>query len=368
MAGDVSPWYSPSSGAVVTKDGEIITHPETGLPFKKMEDFEAWTRDWQTKNPAKPKIDAVKPVAEPVKPFSMSFDLYAKGSGEMSDERLRELAKAGSDYKYADELVPKVVPKTGPAAAGQPQAPVDPVEKVNADRKAWEGIAINPIREICDLLVQNGIDGTALNRLVAPILQKQSDLVEGHYKAEYQKALRESLSAPIKDDIGKLEKGKIETASAGNVASLAQKYYPEGGKDAFFALINGHYDDKGQFVRGPAAPVIDLLTAIATEGKTFNEEAERTTAYGDSFRKITADPAKARALFDISHFYYLGKQLSAAQNMIFQKGKAAAAKEQERVQKTVKTTPASYLPPSVKDDEEGVPKLLKTVTGYQRSR
>jgi hypothetical protein len=38
-------------------------------------------------------------------------------------------------------------------------------------------------------------------------------------------------------------------------------------------------------------------------------------------------------------------------------------KDQQRIQKTIKTRPASYSAPQNVDNEAGVPQLLRTITG-----
>jgi hypothetical protein len=276
------------------------------------------------------------------------------------------MAKAGSDYKYNDDLIPKI-----DAAAQQAQSEkvVDPIEAVKEQRKQWEAVAINPLKKVRDALIAQGADPALVDStIIGPVMQEQSALVNSQYQTEYEKALRSSIEGKFNPTLSKIENDKLTNASNANIQALAAKYYPEGGKEAFFSLINGHHDEKGAFVRGPAAQVVDLMAIVAMDGKQFKNEADRNAAYADTFRKITADPAKARALFDVAHYFWIGKQSIAAQNILFQQGKEAAQKETQRVQRTVKTKPASYHAPSTVEDDENMPDILRASMGLPQKR
>lgn len=367
-AANDSPWYSDSEGKVLDNDGYVLTDPATGKPFASMEEYNSFIAkakaDAESKvNTAKPKTEEVK---TPQKPMAKSFDSYALGDGGLTPEKLQALDKAGSDYLYNDDLIPKI--NAAQDAATQQTAPaMDPIEKVKADRKQWDEIAMGSLREVRQALINQGADPALSDQLLAPIMQKRQGQIDALYSDAYEKALLEKVDGKYGSKLSALENEKQVNASNANVEAMAKKYYPEGGKEAFFSLVNGHYDDKGQFVRGPAAQVIDFVAAIATDGKQFKTEAERSAAYSDTFRKVTADTAKAKALFDIAHYYYLGKQMGKAQNLIFQKGKEAAQQERQRINKTIKTRPASYAPPvTTTDDNDGMPSMLKTVMSGMR--
>jgi hypothetical protein len=352
---DDSPWYSPSEGKVVTVNGDVIVNPKTKQPFTSIEDFNRWDAANKAAITAKPKTE--QGSQQQKQPMSTSFDALMTGGEQLTPERLQEFSKAGSDYKYNDGLIPALDPNIPDAT--KDQAIVDPVERVKSERKNIETVAVQPIREIRDLLIKQGADIAAVDELLAPIMQKQAALVESHYTAAYEKALEERLDGKYGSRLSKIDEEKLNNASEANIDALARKYYPKGGKDALFSLINGHYeqgaDGKRSFVRGPAAQVIDLLTSIAVDGKKFKTEQERSAAYANTFRRLTADPAKAGALVDIAHNYWLGKKSSEALSMVYKKGKESAQIQNLRAQRTFKTPPASYTPPKT-DDEDGMPK------------
>jgi hypothetical protein len=79
------------------------------------------------------------------------------------------------------------------------------------------------------------------------------------------------------------------------------------------------------------------------------------------FKKVTADPAKAKALFDVAHYYWLGKQSHKAQALTFEKGKQAAQQQQTLKQRTIKTRPGTFSAPQTADEYEGMPSLLRAV-------
>jgi hypothetical protein len=366
MAGDGkdSPWYSSSEGAVVDKDGDVLLNAKTGQPIQSMEEYQKLVdQDKAAQATAKPKTET--PAQD--KPMSKSFNAHVSSGKDITPERIQEMAKAGSDYKYNDDLIPKI--DTTVQQDKQAEKVVDPIESVKEQRKQWEAIAINPLKEVRDALIAQGADPALVDSaIIGPVMQKQVALVESQYQVEYEKALRSSIEGKFNPTLSKIESDKIANASNANIQALAAKYYPEGGKEAFFSLINGHYDEKGTFVRGPAAQVVDLMSIIAMDGKLFKNEADRNTAYADTFRKITADPAKARALFDVAHYFWIGKQSIAAQNILFQKGKEAAQKETQRVQRTVKTKPASYQAPSTVENDENMPDILRASMGLPIKR
>jgi hypothetical protein len=362
MASD-SPFFDENEGAVVDKDGDVLLNAKTNQPIKSLEEYKALVeQDKASKTTAKPKTEA-QPAQ---KQMAKSFSSYVSGPNGLTPERLQEMAKAGGDYLYKDDLVPKI---DATQAQTQKVEELDPIAQVKESRKQWETIAVNPIKEIRDALIAQGADVALVDStIIGPIMQKQMALVDSQYQTEYEKALRTSIEGKFTPTISKIEDEKLANASNANIQALASKYYPEGGKDAFFSLINGHYDENNVFVRGPAAQVVDLMTVIAADGKQFKTEAERNAAYSNTFRKVTADPAKAKALFDIAHYFWIGKQSVEAKNILFQKGKQAAIDETKRVQRTVKTKPASYNAPSTVDNDEDMPQLLKGAMGLSLKR
>jgi hypothetical protein len=147
--------------------------------------------------------------------------------------------------------------------------------------------------------------------------------------------------------------------SEANINTLASKLYPNGGKDAFFALVNGTYNDRGEFERGPASRVLDMMVKMASNGKQFGSSGERDKAYKDTFLQLTSDPVMAREFMVMAHNYWLGTQIKN----VYQQGKQTAAQESQRIQRTVKTRPASFAAPSTESATAGMPEMLKTIMG-----
>jgi hypothetical protein len=356
MAGDDSPWYSPSEGKVVTADGEVVVDPKTGLPFRSMDEFQKWDALQPKQDTAKPKTEQEQ--AQTTKPMCKAFDaLMGVTDGILPPEKMYALGKAGIDYKYADELVPKANPQAPGAAQHQE---VDPIQRVKDDRATIEQATISPLQKVRDVLVAQGADANAVDNLLSPILREQMSKVESHYQAAYEKALEERMTSKFSPTLTQIERDKISAAANANISQLSAKYYPDGGKDAFFSLVNGHYGEDGAFVRGPSAQVVDLLVSVGSEGKQFPDDQARNNAYKDMFERVMADPAKSKALVDVAHYYWLGKQAHKAQALTFEKGRAAAQAQQSRIQKTIKTTPGSFSAPRVDDDEGSMPDILRS--------
>lgn len=157
----------------------------------------------------------------------------------------------------------------------------------------------------------------------------------------------------------------MTNTSNANIEKFSRMYYPTDGKDAFFSLINGSYetgkDGKETFVRGPAADVVDLMVSVASDGKTFKSAEDRAQSYQNIFKKMTADPAKTKTLMNIAHYYYIGKKAGELQKMSYEKGKNVAMQNQQRVNKTIKTRPASYSQPVTSPDDENMPSMMRTI-------
>lgn len=354
---DDSPWYSSSEGKVVTKDGEIVLNPETKEPFTSEEEFKKWDA---SRNQAAAKPNDQKPAtaapAEPPKPLSRSFDNFAFGDKGVSADRLFELGNVGKDFQYKDELLPAVDPN----AKVEETVDVDPIEQVKAERANLEKVMISPFSEVKQALLDQGADPSLVDQLLAPILDRQRSLVEKHFGTQYEKAVQASLEKKHGSRLSKLEEERLNEASARTIDALSRKYYPEGGKDQFFSLIAGNYDKDGNFVRGTSSVVMDLAMRLSNQGKTFRTEADRNKAYADTFRKMTSDPTESQILFDIAHHYMLGRKLHEAQKTIYAMGKQSAKQEAQRVQKTIKTRPASYAAPvSEEDSRKGMPSMLR---------
>lgn len=360
------PWYSSSEGKVVDKEGNILLDPTTNQPFKSQKEFDTFMAKAKADYEAKQQQTTAKPKTDPktaAQPLSKSFDSMVAENGQITPEKLYELAGLGGDYSYQDELVSKIEETAG-QDAGQQQE-IDPVEKVEQDRAAWEKITVQPILDIRELLIANGGAPDVVDQILAPMLQQQRQLVDNQYKSAFKAAIQESLTKPVKEDQARIEQERLKSQSASNIENLSRQYYPQGGKDAFFSLVIGNQDENGKWVRGPASVVLDLVTAVANTGKKFASEQERSTAYASTFRDLTADPQKARALFDVAHKFWLGSKVKDVAKSSFEKGRAAAKAETQRVQRTVKTKPATYIPESTADDE-GMPQLLRDVRKFAR--
>jgi hypothetical protein len=360
MAGDVedTPWYSPSEGKVVDTNGRVLVD-ENGQPYKSMDAYAASQAATST---AKPKTGQVE-TKQPPAPMSRSFDAIVSEGQDITPEKLFELAKAGGEHLYSDELVPKI--EASAQGAVQQEQTKDPVEVVNQERQELNARLVQPISKIRDLLLQNGANADWVTENIGPILKEQMDLIESRYQVQYQKALEAKLSGPVTEKLSKLDSDRLKTAAMANIEKIARTYYPKDGKDGFFALINGHNETdatgKQSFVRGPSAKVMDLIAAVANNGKTFRTAEERNSAYSDMFHRIAADGPMSEALIDIAHNYWLGKKAAQLQKMSYEKGKQSAAASQQRVQRTIKTKPASYTQPSTEDEEKGMPSMLKNV-------
>ena len=350
---DDAPWYSASEGKVVTASGEVVKD-DSGNAYDSIEAYQAAQK--ATDTPAKPKTEEAQQTKEPM---SQSFDRMINGEGEMTTDKLFEMSKSSEDYKYGDELVLKIDPSTNVQGGEE----VDPVEAVKAEREILVGHMLNPINEIAEILVAQGADGPQVAQLLAPVLKKQNDAIAAHHEGALQKAMEAKIGGPVEAKLSAAERKQQGVDSKSNIERLAKMYYPEGGTDAFFALINGHYEtnDKGQkeFVRGPAAEVLDLLSFAANNGQAHKTGEKRNSFVKNTFERMTANPDVARSFMNIAHFFWLGRQAKGLQQASFDKGQESAQQQANRVKQTVKTSPSTFNPPS--SDDEGMPAMLKTV-------
>lgn len=355
-AGD--PWYSDSVDQVLTPDGEPIINPITGKPFKSMDEWNS-AQQQPSKETAKPKTEEPNQAQ---KPLSKSFDAYVFGEEGFSPDRIRELSKAGSGYTYNNQIAIKATPDLPGSAA---QKAIDPIEQVRKNRDDWSKVIIDPLKGIREALIKSGgVDPAAADSFIAPFLQKATDELNKVYQEQFEKAMVERSESQVKPLAKQAEAKLIESESRYNINRLSTAYYPNGGKDQFFSLINGHNDESGKFVPGPAAHLINLLTRVANRGKKFSNDAEISSAYNDTFKQIMADPDEAQVLFDIVHKYYIGSNFDKAQGEVFKKGKDAAKAESQRIQTTIKTKPSGYSPaPSDQEDD-----IFAAVARHQQMR
>jgi hypothetical protein len=343
-------WYSSSTGAVVDPEGNKFVNPTTGREFASMAEFNAFvakTQNGENKQgqPETPAAGAVKPA-----PMTRSFENIVTNGGKLDAPSLVKLAQVNGGYKYDDSFVPAV--KT--LAAGQqpatPAAPVDPVQAVQERRTNMETHLTQPIIAIRDELTKRGVDLETANAIVNPIYMKQMALIEADYKAQNANAMRELVKQQTDKELSPQREAARQTKSNTNIERLSNTYYPEGGKDAFFALVNG-YQENGKWVRGEAAPFMDFLVAKELSGKTFATVEERNNAYKSAFEDLTADPKTAGMIFDIVHNYFLGRNVQNA----YGEGKKKGIAEVNGAKKLIKTKPTSFSAgggaPFVEDDK-----------------
>lgn len=353
MAGspDDDPWYSASTGAVVDSEGNQILDAN-GNPFKSMDQFEKYQAQTAT-----PKTNEQVVQQTPPKPMSRSFESMIANNGEITPERLFELSKVNEAYKYENDLIPQV--QTQAQAQQQAQQAKDPTEIVRERRDQAERILLDPVGKLRQSLINQGAEEWAVDNLIKPIVEEIKGNLDKDYKQQYEKSLEEKLSGEYGSKFSKIEQEKLTQNSKMNVERLAKQYYPEYGEEAFFALTNGAYDDKGTFQRGPSAEVMDLLAAVAFDGKSFSSNKERDDAYLNMFQRITADPSKARTLFSVAHNFWIGKNAQKASKSVYEKGKQAAAMDSRRIKQTIRTKPASYAQPTTSSDNDGLPQYLR---------
>jgi hypothetical protein len=350
---DDDAWYSESTGAVVDKEGNAFINPKTGQPFKSMAEYEAITKE---KPPtAEPKIE--KNIT-PTKPDSRSFEQYVNDQGKMDAKTLIEMTKAGQDYKYADELVPAIDPTVRIEKTITAKTPVQIVDET---RKAHEDLLLGPMSKIMEALIATGASEAEANAFMQPFISEQKLMIDNEYRRALSEALKEEAQNEIKPVLTKNQEAELKANSESNVSKLASVYFPKGGKDAFMALVNGYnaVDANGRtsFVRGPAAPVFDLMVNIVNGDKKFASNEELTNAYRGTFLQLTANPVTARAFFDLAHTYYKGKNIA----LVYNQGKEKGAEQQSNIRKFIKPKPQSQVPGVDDSDDPNMPKMLKTV-------
>jgi len=340
MDSDDDPWYSPSEGAVVDRDGNVLVDEE-GNSFTSLDEYTAK----QTKEKAEEPKES-----EPEGPVDVTPDTFKEFTAP--------------EYSYSDDLVPQIVE----TEEGTGAEDFDPVEIAREEKDVLVGHMIDPINKIAEKMVSEGVPEGVVKSFLAPIIQEQEKKIEEHYGERYQTALEEKLGRGVQEKLTKQEEEARKNDSRNNISKLSRAYYPELGEKGFFSLVNGENtkSENGEdvFKRGPSAEVLDLLVSVANDGKSFKSEDERTKAYVDTFTKLTADEAKAKSLFNIAHFYWLGRKAVDLQKASYKKGIESAKEKTELKRRTVKTPPASYRAPSTESDN--VPEMWKILTKNMR--
>ncbi len=348
-------WYSESTGAVVDKDGNSYLNPKNGLPFKSMAEYEA-ARKALGEPTAKPKTETPAPPPQ-AEPMSKPFEQYIAENGKINANTLLEMSKVEAGYQYKDELIPKIN-APAPGAQQQPAKPITPTQRAEESRKTLVTHLVGPLQKIEAALIANGADSAAARQFMAPFVEAQTNMINEEYRQQLVGALKEEADSKVAPILTQDQETKLKTASEGNVSKLAQAYFPKGGTDAFMTLLNGYNTKdaagKATFVRGPAAHIMDLLVNVAQNGKQFASQEEVHKAYKDTFLRLTANPATARILFDLTHNYYKGKNVGIA----YEQGKQKGADQQKQIKKFVRPQPQSVAA-GVEDEDKDMPSMLR---------
>lgn len=349
-------WYSSSEGAVVDKDGELLINEKTGQPFKSMDELKAFA-DSQ-KNAENPKTQNAQPqnkAQQAEKPMAKSFESYMFKNGQPDPETLYKQSQFSEQFKYNDEFIPRIDQQVQAQEQNQPK--LTPIQEVESQRETLVNELVNPILSIRDSLVESGLSVEQANAAVSKTYHDQMAKIDQIYKEQQQNALQKMIEEKTNPVTAQAEQKELKAKSEANITNLSNQYFP-GGKDAFFALINGYNDEKGNFVKGPASAILDFIVKVSAGDKKFGNHDEISKHYVDTFTKITADPAMAKMLIDMANRYYLGGNIKH----IHDAGKKIGISETKKAYKTFKTRPSSYQhsQPS-SDDEEKLPEMLRNL-------
>lgn len=349
MSGDIEPWYSESVGKVVDQNGIELTD-EKGNTFNSMEKY----------------LESTKETEKSEKTTTESTDkkeFHSFITDEITPEKFKALSEVGKDFKYSDELLPRI---QTPVKGELPKpAEMKPTVRVKAMYKNWNSISVDPLvgisQNMINTLVKNGADHSValnlVNSVIGPVLEKQKSTIENLYREEYEKAFEKEYEDKYNTAKSTGESKALQGASDENVMNLSKKYFGDYGKDALFSIINGYKSDK-DFIRGPASHIMDLFTNIMNGDKQFSSQDDVNNAMKETFTKLTADSNKAAIFFDLIYNYYLGKNASKAQQTSYEDGKKAALADQQRIKQTIRKRPAS-ITQQHGDPYEGYPKAIR---------
>lgn len=336
--GDEAPWLSESDGMVYDGKGNLATD-DNGKPYTSLDAYQPKPAKQEQKQAAAPAIKTA--------------DDLIFGAGERTPEAWDAIAETGK-FQYSGELLP---PVTMPAPGQQAQQPAkDPIVALREERDEWIAVAVSPIDKIKDILVQNGADPEYLDSLLRPIRMNQQKIVDARYQGGLEQTMLDKAKELVNPDLEKLRKSDISNCSAANVESLSRQYYPQSGKQGFFALLNGYNDDTGKFIPGPASGIMDLFVKLSNPDKKFASQQELKDTYSNTFLNMTSDPVMSKVMFDLVHNYWLGKNFKNGRAAVFNKGKQAGTASTERAMRTFKTRPASLSQPA---EGGGLPGFLQ---------
>jgi hypothetical protein len=361
MSDDIEPWFSESVNKVVDQDGNDILD-ENGKPFRSIDDYE------KSLNTGKPENNEGSDSSDSSDGGDKAQPITSFTNSPVTLDVLNERVKSGQGFKYQDELLPKIETKDSSGKPVPESANLDPVTKVKAMYNTWTGIAVNPLKDISDKMVKElvvqGADqhiaSNIVSQVINPILQQQSEAVDKLYKDEYEKAVYQQLESKVNGTIGETEAAKLNALSEKNVDDLSKTYFPKHGKAALYELLNGYHakaGDPSSFTRGQAAHVMDLLTSLH-KGDKFSSNQELGKAINDTFVMLTSDKNKANVLFDLLHYYSIGKNFAKVKDVTYKQGKEDAIKQTQRVKRTVRNRPISKRPPSSSMD--GLPSAIRS--------
>jgi hypothetical protein len=352
-----SAWYSDSVDEVVDGNTGETLLDANGKPYKGEGAFERYLADQKNKT-AKPKTDVAKSV-ENAAPMHKDFKSFINGGKPLTIEQLQKLAEVSSKYEYKDQLLPKVDPQI---IANRQQEQLDPIKRISETRKTHEQTILSQFQKVKDALVSNGATEEIAIQILEPILQDEVKGLEGFYASQIESAKSKNSESGIMSKITDLEKRALADKGKVIYDSVAKEYYPEGGADQLDALLNGYRDETGNFKRGPAAGLVDLLAYVANDGKAFGTHEDRVTSYASMMLKLKTNEQVVRKMTDLAHNYWIGKNIASVKRRAFDEGRNAALAQVQRQKQTIKTPPANYGRSNA-GANDGLPKSVQRLIG-----
>ena len=292
--------------AVVDHEGNT-QYDENNNPIRTMEDWDKYKARKGT--PGSPRPDATKPEVKPdatAKPkpeggatAPVKFDSLFDKDGAFDVSAAQGFAEKFNQFKFEKQLTAPANPPAQPAAT----APIPPVERIRGEvdtyHKALTKSFLDPIRSVYEGL---SAQYQAAKMAMPPDVFK---LFNDRY-VEIEKQVGESVKLredQLKEELHneELSNVKFETQTRESsknffdVANDLLSNVDQAQRSNYLSqLIFGTQDEKGQFVRGYGADLVEHAFDIANAGRQFKTVEEWQNAYNGWWVRYSSNPNNIR--------------------------------------------------------------------------
>lgn len=299
MSDDDGFFYSQSTGTASSNDGEPQYKPDGGR-YGSLDEFRAERKKIAESAPvsqtAKPSVK--QEVSAPAANFNKSFRTT---DGKLDTNKFLQFVKAQPKTESINPTYKvQQVAEQAPAKA----EPVDKYVELDEYEKNLNDQLLVPLRDMAVDIEQGSPAYVKLDKQYRQYSSQIRDMV----RTKERELMRAEVDSAKAEVTGREQKARLEQDAKINLGELSQKHFgAAGGVEAATTLLFGSTDDKGTFVRGDAADVVDRLFDRDNGGKQYKSTAEWQAAYNEWWVKTASDKGQLDMILTIARERYIAR-------------------------------------------------------------